>query len=238
MLLLAYSYVSNDTNEYKYFSAGAGSPAYQLQPCTVLKQQHGKAVALVKLTPTDIMTAGTDGRICRYHWRPASTHPDTDSHQTENTHLSLTPEHTLPAADHGSTATNSCDSPSAAVDSRGGSEGNKIHSQGQSNGRSEVQSKGQNNGKGNGQARDEERGGSSGQGMRLVCVAEERLPNITTVQDIVEIAGSKEQLVCGFQVLLLLLLMLILLMNGFCHHKTLVDWVQVIARSSLVATNG
>lgn len=37
----------------------------------------------------------------------------------------------------------------------------------------------------------------------MVCVAEERLPNITTVQDVVQVPGTKEQLVCGFQVLLL-----------------------------------
>ena len=189
---------------YTHSPAGSDSSAYQLQPCTILKQQHGKAVALVKLTPTDIMTAGTDGRICRYHWRPASTSPDTDSSQSQSTHPSLTAEYTLPAADRGRTVTSRCDSFSAAVHTRGGSEGSKGQSSGQSNG--------QGNGQSSRQARDEERGGNSEQGMSLVCVAEERLPNITTVQDIVDIAGSKEQLVCGFQVMLLLLTLLMILL--------------------------
>ena len=163
------------------------------------------------------MTAGTDGRICHYHWRPASAQPDPHSSQSKTTHPSLTPEHTLPVADHGSLATSRCHSPSAAIE-RGGSEGSKGQSKGESNGQS--------NGHSGRQARDEERGVSSGQDMSLVCVAEERLPNITTVQDIVEIVGGKEQLVCGFQVLLLLLLLLLIL----CHRNMLVGWGQVLAK--------
>lgn len=285
---------------HQYCCAGADSPAYQLQPCTVLKQQHGKAVALVKLTPTDIITAGTDGRICHYHWRSNSPQPDTDYSQYRDRMSSATAEHSLPAAHQCSATISKYDSPNAAAESSGRSEGSERlghgQSKGQSNGQSDEQSNrqskgqsigqsneqsngqrdmqgnekgraassagsegnrsqrtgqseeqhsrqhdrqggegagtasiggsdtargqgngesnrqsngqsngesgGQGNGQSNGQA-SSKRAGSSGQSMSLVCVAEERLPNITTVQDVVQIPGTKEQLVCGFQVLLL-----------------------------------
>ncbi len=48
--------------------AGNSTPA-QMQPCAVFRQQHAKSVMIVKLTSTDIMSAGNDGRICRYHWQ-------------------------------------------------------------------------------------------------------------------------------------------------------------------------
>lgn len=41
---------------------------------------------------------------------------------------------------------------------------------------------------------------SKGRTGALQCIAEERLPNITTVQDVVAVPGTQEQLVCGFQV--------------------------------------
>lgn len=219
---------------HQCFCAGADSPAYQLQPCTVLKQQHGKAVALVKLTPTDIMTAGTDCRICRYHWRPNSPQLDSDISKNKDRLSSATAKHSLPAAHQCSATISSYDSPCAASDSSGGSEGserqghgqskgdssgqsngqfsgqsneqsngdNNGQNNGQSNKQSSGQSSGQSNGQSNGQASHKGREASSGQSMSLVCVAEERLPNITTVQDIVQVPGTKEQLVCGFQVLL------------------------------------
>ena len=40
----------------------------QLQPCSVLRQQHAKSVTFLKLTPSHVVSAGADGRICRYHW--------------------------------------------------------------------------------------------------------------------------------------------------------------------------
>ncbi|KAL0043118.1 hypothetical protein WJX79_009758 [Trebouxia sp. C0005] len=53
------------------FTAGNSTPA-QMQPCAVFRQQHAKSVMIVKLTSTDIMSAGNDGRICRYHWQRQS----------------------------------------------------------------------------------------------------------------------------------------------------------------------
>ncbi len=51
--------------------AGNSTPA-QMHPCAVFRQQHAKSIMTVKLTSTDIMSAGNDGRICRYHWRGQS----------------------------------------------------------------------------------------------------------------------------------------------------------------------
>ena len=51
--------------------AGSGTAA-QMQPCAVFRQQHAKSVMIIKLTSTDIMSAGNDGRICRYHWQRQS----------------------------------------------------------------------------------------------------------------------------------------------------------------------
>lgn len=187
--------------------AGADSPAYQLQPSTILKQQHGKAVALVKLTHTDITTAGTDGRICHYHWRPVITQHASNtssSSSIKDTDSSLMCRHPSSATHHSSSA-GGTHSSHGVDDSSGGSERT-----GQGRGQSSSGPDEQHERQGNRYAGQEAREASSSQCMSLVCVSEERLPNITTVQDIVEIAGSKEQLVCGFQVLLLQLLLLLL----------------------------
>ena len=53
-----------------------------------------------------------------------------------------------------------------------------------------------------GEAKSKQPGGDRGVSMSLVCVSEERVPNITTVQDVITVPGSSEQLVCGFQVML------------------------------------
>ncbi|DBA76394.1 TPA: hypothetical protein ACH3X1_010099 [Trebouxia sp. C0004] len=52
-------------------TAGKSTPA-QMQPCAIFRQQHAKSVMIVKLSSTDIMSAGNDGRICRYHWQGQS----------------------------------------------------------------------------------------------------------------------------------------------------------------------
>ena len=171
------------------------------------------------------MTAGTDGRICHYHWRPTSTQHDSNSSNSSSrdTDPSLTCEHTSLVAHHSGSANTTHDchgsgdsSGGLAVrtgqvrgQSRPGADGlhDRQHDR-QPDGPRDRQPDRQPEGQGDRHANQEDSGASSGVCMSLICVAEERMPNITTVQDIVEIAGSKEQLVCGFQVLLLLLLLL------------------------------
>lgn len=46
--------------------------ALQLQPSTILRKQHAKSVTCVRMYGDEILTAGADGRICRYHWHPLS----------------------------------------------------------------------------------------------------------------------------------------------------------------------
>ena len=84
----------------------------QMSPFSVLKQQHSKAVMMVKTDDKQIVTADSDGKICRYNWQNPSQ---------------------------------SCGQPA------------------------------------------------------LQCVGEERLSNITTVLDVVQLPGTQQQLVSGFQ---------------------------------------
>ena len=83
----------------------------QISPCSVLKQQHSKAVMMVKMSAQQVVTSGSDGKICRYSWQNSS---------------------------------------------------------------------------------------QSGQ-PALQCVGEERLSNITTVLDVVQLPSTQQQLVSGFQ---------------------------------------
>ncbi|DBA78263.1 TPA: hypothetical protein ACH3X2_008215 [Trebouxia sp. C0005] len=123
------------------FTAGNSTPA-QMQPCAVFRQQHAKSVMIVKLTSTDIMSAGNDGRICRYHWQRQS-------------HSNAVQPQTIQGLAESGTGGES-QTGSRCVE------------------------------------------GTSGTGS-LQCVAEERLPSIATVLDVVTLPGSQEQLVCGFQ---------------------------------------
>ena len=187
----------------------AGDHPLHLHPCSVFKQQHARSVTFVKLTNTDILTAGSDGRICHYHWR-AQTHspsghqpysqdaasdhhqhiqhsgpPDThrqnkDSSSDMHQHSDLAPGFKGAEADEDGRGWNSAGSSSmdqhSNLDQGGESAGN--HTDGLV----------------------WEGADGNREALQLQCVAEERVPNITTVQDVMEVPDIKEQLVCGFQV--------------------------------------
>ena len=137
------------------------------------------------------MTAGSDGRICHYQWQPSYGQAETPSslnklQQTKANSQSHTKAQASETAKHSGDSVDA----SFGADSRLGT-GESNNSCASSDGAEEEERKGEN----------------SSLSMRLVCVSEERLPNITTVQDVVQIPGSEQQLVCGFQVLLIGLLM-------------------------------
>ena len=151
------------------------------------------------------MTAGSDGRICHYLWQPSFAHEDTQSslktpQQTNNNgnsqkgaQSSFNKLQQTKASSHGHTKPQ----PQEAAKHGGSTVGancetNSKPSTGESNNSCARSSGAEEKGC---------KGASSSLSMRLVCVSEERLPNITTVQDVVQIAGSREQLACGFQVL-------------------------------------